>query len=102
MYRSIHLNIHARPLQDGLGVHTSTNAPSVSLAAPRTQKAFISMTESVPFILMSTTEDPFGRIIRTPQIYWQTFTSGFSVSTMNIHPIDTVAVNVNASFQSPQ
>jgi len=45
----------------------------------------IHYTETIPFIVMNESFDPFGRIIRAPQIYYQRFGAGFDINGSRMH-----------------
>lgn len=71
-----------------LGGGSLTRASRQPQSAPR--QYGIHYTETFPFILIDESFDPFGRIIRTPQVYYQTFGAGFDINGSRIHPyLDT-------------
>lgn len=69
-------------LRSGGGVLTRTPRR----AQPARRRTFgLHYTETIPFILMHEYFDPFGRIIRTPQVYYQTFGAGFDLNGSRVN-----------------
>jgi len=99
LYQSIHINTRTDLASLGAG-GGSVSLPSVNMT-PRKRGAFISVTDSIPIILMSTTQDVFGRSLRNPEIYWETFTNGISVNSAQIYPPNTVGLNITPFVQAP-
>jgi len=78
------LYIEPRILESSLGQGRGYRGPRISR---RTRRPLgIHATETVPFITMNEYEDPFGNIIRAPEIYYQTYGMGYDFGNLNLYP----------------
>ncbi|MHB9026882.1 MAG: type II secretion system protein GspD [Armatimonadota bacterium] len=63
--------------------------------------ASITMTDSIPFIIINEEQDVFGRTIETPDIEMQEFEQGLDVNNVIIHPDNTVTLDVTPILDAP-
>ena len=92
-------------IKAALGALVSTSKAKV-VNAPRIivqngGDAYISLGEKIPFVIVSTTEDIYGRQIATPVIEIQEISQDLDVTAVTIHPDDSVELDLNPVMSDP-
>lgn len=83
---------------------TSTRAKVVNAARVVVQNgssASFTQSESIPFIILSESEDVFGRTIQTPEVDIQEYERGLYVNNIIVHPDNSVTLDVEPLLESP-
>ena len=75
------------------------NAPRV--VAQNGQGASVEFTTNIPFITIDSEEDVFGRELTVPNISMQQFMQGLTVNRVDIHPDNSVTLDVTPEINSP-
>ncbi|HEY3378287.1 MAG TPA: hypothetical protein VGL77_12415 [Armatimonadota bacterium] len=76
------------------------NAPRIIVQNGATD-AYITLSDSIPFVITSQQEDVYGKITSVPTISTQTFDQGMTVNEVLIHPDKSVTLNVTPLLESP-